>query len=473
MRSFDLAVIGGGSAGLTAASIGGRVGARVLLVDRETLGGDCTHHGCVPSKALIRCAKVAHTARQAERFGTHVGDVRVDGAAALRYVRATVEKVKSGETPEVLRARGVEVAFGGATFLSPTRLKVGEEEVEAGRSILAVGSRALAPPIPGLREAGFIDHVGLFQLEDLVRRWVVIGGGPIGVEMGQALARLGATVTIVQGADRILERDDGELTTLRAGYLREELELILGAKVVEVARAGSGKAVTIEHEGSRRVLECDEVLVAVGRKTNLEGLGLEAAGVKTHARGIEVDKTLRTSAENIWACGDCTGGQQFTHFAEAQARVATRNALFLGSTAFREQWVPWTTFSDPELAHVGLVEADARRERRDDMRVYRFSYSELDRAVCEGETRGLAKVVCDPRGKILGASFLGPHAGEAISEIVIAMKAGLTLSKLAGAIHVYPTMNRIVRRLGDQRFLEEGVGRLTKKVFGRFKSHDA
>jgi len=472
MRSFDLAVIGAGSGGLTAANIAGRVGASVVLADRTALGGDCLHYGCVPSKALIRCAKIAHTTRQAARFGTLVEGVHVDFARVHRYVQEAIETVGRGESPEVLRSRGVEIALGGARFLSPTRIRIGEEEIEATRSIIAVGSRAVPPPIPGLQETGFIDHVGLFGLEELPRRWAVIGGGPIGVEMGQALARLGAQVTIVESGSRILRRDDPELSELLAGYLRQELELVLDARVVEVGQAEGGKAVTIEHEGRRNTVECDEILVAVGRKPNLEHLGLEVAGVETSERGIVVDASLRTSVKNIWACGDCVGSLQFTHFAEAQARVAARNALFLGSSAFREDHVPWTTFSDPELAHVGLTEVEAR-DKQSDVRVYRFPYAELDRAICEGEARGMAKVVCDPKGRILGGSILGPHAGEAIGELAIAMKAGLPLNKLASVIHVYPTMNRIVRRLGDQRFLAEGIGELTRKVFGRFKIHEA
>jgi pyruvate/2-oxoglutarate dehydrogenase complex dihydrolipoamide dehydrogenase (E3) component len=471
---YDLAVIGGGSAGQTAAIIAGRVGAKVLLVDRDQLGGDCLHHGCVPSKALIRCAKVAHTMAHGDRFGVSAEGVKIDFAQVMGHVRQAIETVGAGETVETMATHGVTVAFGGARFLSPTRLQVGEQQIEATRSIIAVGSRPVAPPIPGLAKAGTIDHVGLFESNELAERLVVLGGGPIGVEMGQALARLGARVTILQAGERILDRDDPELAERLQGYLQEELTLLCGARMVEVVRSAAsaasagGKTVVYEHQGEQHRIECDQILVAVGRKPNLEELDLGAAGVTTAPRGVVVDDYLRTSAKNIWACGDCVGSLQFTHFAEAQARIAARNALFMGCKKFNEPWVPWCTFSDPELAHVGMLEADALRQHPN-AKLYRFDYADLDRAICEGSARGLAKVVCTPKGRILGASLLGPHAGEAISELTVAMKAGLSLTELSNAIHVYPTMNRIVRRLGDQRFFERGVGSATRRLFGQFK----
>jgi len=468
MEHFDLAVIGGGSAGLTAAIIAARVGAKVLLIDRERLGGDCTHYGCIPSKAMIRCARAAHEARRATGYGVEVGEVKVDFARVAAYVRDAIATIERGETPEVMREQGIEVALGGARFLSPTRLRVGAEEFEADRTIIAVGSRATAPELPGLEECGYIDHVGLFSISELPERIAVLGGGPIGVEMGQALARLGAEVTILERSERILRRDDVEVAGLLTEILRDEMGLLCNATVTEVQRAAGGKRLVYEQDGEKRSLDCDEILVAVGRSPNLEALGLDIAGVATNSRGIVVDAAMRTTAKNIWACGDCTGSMQFTHFAEAQARAAARNALFRGEKKLDEQWIPWTTFSDPELAHVGMTEVEAETAGLD-AHVHRFSYAHLDRAICEGEARGLAKIVCTRRERILGASIVGPHAGEAISEVVIAMKAGLTLDDLGSVIHVYPTMNRIIRRLADEQFLEHGVGRWTARLFGRFK----
>ncbi len=465
--AYDLVVIGGGSAGLTAASIGGRVCARTLLVDREALGGDCLFHGCVPSKSLIKCAKVAHSAAEASRFGVNVTGVEIDFTKVMDYVQGTIAHIGQHDSPEAMAALGVEVAFGGARFLARDRLSVGGREVTAKAIIIAVGSRAAAPPIPGLAETGFIDHVSLFKLRDRPDRLVVIGGGPVGVEMGQSFARLGSRVTLLQSGPHLLPHDDSGLSDLLREILGEEMTIHCDSTVVEVSKSGEAKRVVFEHGGHRREVECDEILVAVGRRPDLDSLGLEAAGIEVGSRGIAVDKTLRTTAKGVWACGDCVGSYQFTHYAEAQARTAARNALFRGSQKLGDPPVPWTTFSDPELAQVGLTEADAKDV--DGAEVFRFPYERLDRAVCDGEARGLAKVICDKSGRVLGASILGSRAGEAITEFVIAMNAGITLSKLAGSIHVYPTMNRIVRRLGDERFMAHGVSNATAALFGKFK----
>jgi len=275
-------------------------------------------------------------------------------------------------------------------------------------------------------------------------------------------------VTILQRGSRILKRDDPELTEILKGYVQEELRLVCGATIHEARAANGAKAVVFEANGERETTDCDEILVAVGRRPNLERLALDQAGVAINEHGVIVDAKLRTTAKNIWACGDCVGSLQFTHLAEAQARVVARNALFAGSRKFDEKWIPWVTFTDPELAHVGMTEADVKQVQKK-FEVLRYPYEKLDRAICEGEARGLAKVVCTSSGKILGASILGPRAGEAITEIVIAMKAGITISKLASFTHVYPIMNRIIRRLGDERFMAKGVGTLTKKLLGRYQ----
>lgn len=463
---YDLVVIGGGSAGLTAAAFAGRVGARVLLVDRERLGGDCLWAGCVPSKALIRCAAVARSARRSGEFGVRT-DPTVDFPGAMGHVRRTMERIAVGDSPEALAAQGVETAFGGARFVAPRRLRIGDREVRSRSVIVATGARPSPPGISGLAETGYLDHVSLWSLAELPRRLAVVGGGPVGVEMAQAFARLGAQVTLVQRGERLLPRDDAELTGLLRGCLEEELTVLCGAAVVGAQRRGAEKVLAVRTADAEHDLVCDEVLVATGRRPALDGLDLEAGGVRSTARGIEVDVGLRTSAAGVFACGDCTGGPQFTHVAEAQARVATRNALFRGRSRFART-LAWTTFTDPELAQVGLTEAQAR-EQDANVRVHRFEYGDLDRAVCDGETRGRAKLVCDRRGRILGASLLGARAGEAASELTVAVDEGLTIRRLGASIHVYPTFSRIVRRLSDQAFMDDGVGRLTVRVFGTFR----
>ena len=465
---YDVAIIGGGSAGLTAATVAGRVGAKAVIIDKERLGGDCLYYGCVPSKAFIRCAKVAHLMRGAERFGLQGADPKADIKGVLKYVWDTIEDLKQHDSPEALAKFGVETLFGGARFLSDKRIVVGDTELEADRYIITVGSHAAPPPIPGLAEAGFLDHVKIFHMEELPKRLVVIGGGPIGIEMGQSMARLGTEVIVLQGASHILPKDDPELTSMLKKLLEPELDIRVDARVTRVETQDGIKRVTYEHNGHEHTVEGDEILVAIGRRPSLEGLDLGKAGIDYNDKGIVVDAHLRTTNRRVWAAGDCTGAPQFTHLAEAHARVAARNALFRGQKKFTDQGCPWTTFSDPELAHVGLTEDAAEAEGKS-VKVYRFPYAHLDRAVTEGEGEGLAKVVCDKRGHVLGASLLGPGAGEALGELVLAMREGITLDRLASTIHVYPTMNRIVRRVGDQRFLEEGLSGAVAKLFGSFK----
>ena len=384
--SYDLVVVGGGSAGLTAAIMAGRLGARTLLVDRERLGGDCTHHGCVPSKALIHCARLAHHIEGSSRFGIEASS-RVDWSGVKAHIQRAIDRVAAHETPEALAAHGIEVAFGGARFADgPSQLVVGGERVvTARRVVLCVGSRSAPPPIPGLAEAGFIDHRDVFRLDALPKRLAVIGGGPIGVELGQALARLGVKVTIVQRGPRILPRDDDELTNMLADRLRAELDVVTDAEVLSCERDGDDHVVRWERDGQSQLLRCDAILVATGRVANVEGLELERAGVALRDGRIAVDPYVRTSARGVYAAGDCAGPHAFTHFASAQARIATRNALFRFPQRFQPAAVPWCTFTDPELAQVGTTEAQATQSG-EDIRIYRRDYQHVDRAVSEAST---------------------------------------------------------------------------------------
>jgi pyruvate/2-oxoglutarate dehydrogenase complex dihydrolipoamide dehydrogenase (E3) component len=468
--TWDLIVIGGGSAGLTAATIAGRVGAKTLLVDKTVLGGDCLHHGCVPSKALIRCARAAHEARSGARFGVNAGDVQVDFAKSMAWVKHTIDHIGAHDSVEAMNAVGVEVAFGGATFEGPNTIRIGADRVEeTSRTVICVGSNAKAPPIAGLDAVGYLDNTGIFALTERPARLGVIGGGPIGVEMGQSLARLGSQVTVLQRGERVLGHDDPELTGRLCALLAKELDLKLSASVTSVSPGPGGtKRIHYDQDGESRHIDVDEILLAVGREASTPGLGLEAAGIETERGRIVVDDALRTTASHVFAAGDCVGPFQFTHFAEAQARIAARNALFYGSTAFKAPHVPWVTFSEPELAHVGLTEAQAG-ELHDDVRVYRYEYDRLDRAICEGETAGLGKLVALKDGTILGASILGPAAGEAIASIVLAMDQGISIQDVGKSIFAYPTLSRVVRRLSDERFLDVGVSRFVTRWFSRFE----
>lgn len=456
---YDIAVIGGGSAGLVVAAGAAHLGARAIIVEKRALGGDCLFTGCVPSKTLIRSARFAAHARRAAQFGFSPSPLEFkDGSfsSVTRRVRRVIETVGERDAPEVFRALGVEVVFGWPRFLSPHELEVESGEggdvakrtISAKRFCISTGSRPAVPPVEGLSVVGFLTNEEVFRLERLPASLVVLGGGPIGVELGQAFARFGSEVTIVQRNARLLPKEDEESSAAIERVLRAEgVKVLLGAKVVRARVAGGRKALAVEVNGETRELHADEILVAAGRRPNVEGLNLEAADVRYDERRVITDDYLRTSQSHIFAAGDVTGHFLFTHMAAYEASVVVRNALFFRplrqKTNFRV--VPWTTFTDPEMARVGLTEREAReRYGEDRVRVYRTEFTENDRAQAEGETEGFAKLVCaGRRQEIVGASIVGAHAGELIHEVVLAMKERLPVTALGGMVHVYPTLTQV------------------------------
>ena len=471
-KHYDLVVIGGGSAGLTAVIIAARMGARSLLVDRESLGGDCLHYGCVPSKSLIASARMAHRMRHAEKFGLGSVDQKVDLARVMSRVDGIREQIGSHESPDAIRKLGVDVALGGASFIDERTLEIDRSYPVTGERILiATGSHAVAPDIPGLIKTGFIDHVGLFGLQKLPDRLVVIGGGPIAAEMGQALSRLGSKVTIIQRGSRLLPREDPDISAvLQKAFMDEGIDLLLSTNPVKVGGVDGHKEIEMEQCAKTRTICCDEILVAVGRKPTIDALHLEAAGIRADSNGIVVDDSLRTSKPNIFAVGDCNGGPQFTHWAEYEARIATRNALYRGTSKRSMQTLPWVTFTDPEVARVGMTLDEANGAgNHSKIHEHRFPYSQLDRAVCESDTSGMIKVIVDKSERVLGVHIIGPGAGEALTEWVLAIKNRLTLRRIGKAIHVYPTLSRINRRVADEAFLAHGVSEWTNRLFARFK----
>ena len=472
-KHYDLVVIGGGSAGLTAVTIAARLGARSLLVDRDSLGGDCLHYGCVPSKSLIASARMAHRMRHAEKYGLRSVDLEIDLARVMTRIDSIREQIGSHENPDAIRKLGVDVALGGASFVDEAKIEINQSyPVTGDRFLIATGSHAVAPDIPGLVETGFIDHVDLFGLRKLPGRLAVIGGGPIGAEMGQALSRLGSRVTIIQRASRLLPREDPDISAvLQNAFAEEGISLLLSANPIRVRQVDGEKEIEIQQHDNTQTIRCDEILVAAGRKPNIDALNLSAAGIETNTAGIVVDDRLRTSKSHIFAVGDCNGGPQFTHWAEYEARIATRNALYRGTSKRSMKTLPWVTFTDPEIARVGMTldEAnDASNHSRN--HEHRFPYSQLDRAICESETSGMIKIVVDKSDRILGAHIIGPGAGEALTEWVLAIENRLPLGRIGKAIHVYPTFGRINRRVADEAFLAHGVSEWTNRLFARFKS---
>jgi pyruvate/2-oxoglutarate dehydrogenase complex dihydrolipoamide dehydrogenase (E3) component len=435
--NYDLIVVGGGSAGLTAAGIATQLGVRVALIEKDRLGGDCTWTGCVPSKALLKAARVAHDMRNARRYGLAPADPRVDLAAIMARIRDTVGQIYADESPDALRARGIDVLLGPARFRDPHTLAVGQETLTARKILIATGARPLVPPINGLDEVGYLSSDNLWDLEALPEHLLIVGAGPMGCEMAQAFRRLGARVTLLVAGDRLLPRDDPAASlALAEVFTAEGIDLIYNARA-ELAWHDEAGRIRLGAGGNGLV--GDTLLLAAGRRPNVDGLGLARAGVAYSPAGIQVDDTLRTSQGHIYAAGDCTGGPQFTHYAAWQAGLAARNALLPGASAAVAEAVPWTTFTDPEVARAGLSEARARQKFGDDVTTTQWPMDRVDRARTEGNTAGFIKLVHRQNGRLLGATIVAARAGEMIHEWIVALQHGLSVDHLSAALHVYPT----------------------------------
>ena len=475
--THDLVVIGGGAAGLTAAGFGASLGASTVMIERERLGGDCTWTGCIPSKTLLKAARVANQAANASRYGLADTPVPVDFAALMRHVRGVRERVyEEADAPPVFEALGVDVRLGRARFVDAHTVEVtaesgAVERVSGTKIVIATGARPAVPDIPGLDAAPFLTSDTLFEITDQPRHLAILGGGPIGVEMAQAFRRLGSEVTLVEHGGRILKQDDPELAGMLCSVLGAEgVRFRLRTDVVRAERDGAGVALTLRENGREARLAADALLVAVGRQPNVAGLGLDAAGVAYSGDGIAVDARGRTNVRHIYAAGDVTGQYALTHMSEHTAKTAVGNALLRLRSTVDADHVPWATYTDPELAHVGATAAglDAAGTR---YRTYRFPYGKLDRAITDGETTGLIAIHATRGGRILGASVLGARAGDLIGELAVAMRTGVSMRALSDTVHPYPTYGLGVRRAADQWYVGLRSARLvgTVKALFRFR----
>jgi pyruvate/2-oxoglutarate dehydrogenase complex dihydrolipoamide dehydrogenase (E3) component/uncharacterized membrane protein YdjX (TVP38/TMEM64 family) len=455
-RQFDtnLVVIGAGSAGLVSSLIAATLKAKVTLIERHKMGGDCLNTGCVPSKAILRSAHVADQMRRAAEFGLAPVDVAVNFPQVMERVQQKIAAIEPHDSVERFTSLGVDCVAGDARILSPWEVEVNGERIRTRHVVIASGARARVPDIPGLHELDYLTSDTLWDIRERPRRLLVLGAGPIGCELAQAMGTLGAEVTLVTHAERILPREDADASQLVHARLEKKgIRILTGCEPKSFSSAAGGQMAQCLQDGDAISLEFDRVLLAVGRTPNIEGLGLEELGIRTTSRGtIEVDDYLQTAIPTIYACGDIVGPYQFTHTASHQAWYATVNALLGHLKRFRVDYsvIPWATFTHPEVARVGLSEDEAKQQGIA-YEVTRYGIDDLDRAIADSEDEGFVKVLTVPgKDRILGATIVSAHAGDLLTEFVLAMKHGLGLNKILGTIHIYPTMSEANRFLAGE-----------------------
>jgi pyruvate/2-oxoglutarate dehydrogenase complex dihydrolipoamide dehydrogenase (E3) component len=448
---YNLAVIGAGVAGLITAAGSAGLGARVALVERDFMGGDCLNTGCVPSKALIRAARAFASVRDAGAYGTEVqAGSRVNFAQVMERMRRLRASLSRADSAERYRNLGADVFLGSGKFSGPDTVAVNGQTLRFKRAVIATGARASALPIPGLREAGYLTNETVFSLTELPPRLAVVGAGAVGCELAQAFARFGAQVTLLEVAPHILPLEDRDAVSLvEKSLLRDGITIRADCKIAGIDKQGADKVLNYSVQGKSGTVAVAEILIGVGRTPNVEGLNLEAVGVAYDPKtGVHVNDRLQTTNPRIYAAGDICSKYKFTHAADAMARIVIQNALFLGRARASALTIPWCTYTDPEIAHVGLYEHEAQKQGIE-VKTFLQPLHEVDRAVLDGETEGFVKVHVAGKGKIVGATIVASHAGDLISEITLAMVGGLGLGTIAKTIHPYPTQAEAIKKVAD------------------------
>ena len=460
---YNLVVVGAGTAGLVTAAGAAALGAKVALVERHLMGGDCLNMGCVPSKALIRAGRAFADVRDSGELGIRVPEgTRVDFPVLMERMRRLRAEISPNDSVERFAKMGIDVYLGQGRFVPKNSVEVAGRKLEYAKAVIATGARASAPPIPGLAEAGYLTNETLFELTELPKRLAVIGAGPIGCEMAQAFSRFGAEVTVLELAEHALPREPAHVASIvQSALKRDGVELITGCTTTNITRGPAEKTIHYEAGGYTETVEVDEILMSVGRAPNVEGLGLETVGVEFDARvGVKVNKYLQTSNRRIYAAGDICSPYKFTHAAEALAAMVIQNALFFRSKKHATLTVPWSTYTDPEIAHVGLYPEEARRHGIE-TEIFTSAFEDVDRAILDGETDGMVEIYAKKgTDRIIGATIVAKHAGDMISEISLAMAGGLGLGTIAATIHPYPTQAEAIRKAAREYY----KSRLTPRV---------
>jgi pyruvate/2-oxoglutarate dehydrogenase complex dihydrolipoamide dehydrogenase (E3) component len=466
---YDLGIIGGGAAGLTAAAGAAQFGAKTILIEKSAkLGGDCLHHGCVPSKTLIRTAGVYALLKRTTEFGLpQVQLPPVDLEAVMNRVKSVIDKIQQHDSPERFCNLGAQVVFGNTFFIDDHSVNLDGQNLSARCWIIATGSSPALPPVEGLINTPYLTNETIFSQKKLPANLIVLGGGPIGLELAQAMGRLGSQVTIVEFMDQILGPEDLDIADILQQQLKEEgITIYTATKAVKAQYDDSLFSLTIADtsgKGQTRVLKAEALLVAAGRKPNIDGLGLETTGVKFTPRGIPTDPNMKTNIKHIYACGDVNGQFPFTHVAGYEAGIALTNAILRLHRKADYAKIGWCTYTDPEIASIGYNEKRAK-DKSIKYRVWEEQYAENDRAQAEGTTKGKIKLLVSPAGKLLGCQIIGAHAGDLIHEWVIALNGGVKLSTIAAAVHIYPTVSEVSKRVAGKIFAEKIFSDRTKNI---------
>ncbi len=455
---FDLIVIGGGAAGLFAASVANALGAKVCLIDKERLGGDCTWFGCMPSKAILKSASMAKSLSKFKDFGlSFSGDFTIDTTQVMDQVRTVVEEISTHHPREVFEKRGIKVVFGNSQFVGKRTIEINGKTLTAKKFILCTGSHPVIFSIEGTKDIDYLTNETIFELKELPKSLIVLGGGPIGVELSQSLARLGVKVSIVEMMDRLLFREEKEASEIIETKLKAEgINIFTGQKAVKFRETDKIEVTLESVSAEQKIISAERVLVAIGRAPNLGGLSLEKCGVEYSQKGVKVSPFLQTTNKDIFACGDIVGPFMFSHLAAYQASLAVRNSLFRRVAWQKVNYsnVAWATFTEPEVAHLGLTEDEARKKHKQ-IKVYKSDYTACDRAITDSQREGLVKVITDKKGYILGASIVGAGAGEIIQGLVIVKSLNQPLAKLASALYIYPTLSELVKKTAAKSLIEK------------------